>query len=399
MKKRIVLAGALGLAACATAQGAVVTYTLSLNESLTCTPQTGRFTVWVSVEQATNAGLFAFGVDLKGTGDAGGPTTMTVANRTPAATYDVDDTDPNYDGGVYPSKTIGFTTGRGASSITGVVSGVQDLAQGENLIPLFGYGQTPGSLSSKKPGPVVGSQGPIPYKNAVAASNSDITWGNPCPGLPAGSARLATGTWTGSAPSFDTSVNNKASVWKLSHPNNTENEVATLQFATRIVDFPDLVTLTNTSAFPNQAVGGAILVSGSNGGYVSEVDQLLDPSVNRGSAPIQSIGDEAGNVYVMAKLNGTAADISALLAGLNSDVDASDSQFAALHAAYDGAFGGGGFNALLKFSNTAGAKVFNWDFTAHPGVTVDQLAAVPEPGIALALLGTGAVVARRRRMR
>jgi hypothetical protein len=384
----------------------VVTYTLSLHESTACSfTANNQFTVWVTVEQATNSGLFAFGVDLTGTADAGGPTGMTVVNRTPNATFDADPSDPNYDpSNPPPTKYIGFGTGRGASGVTGVVSGVQDLAKGEDMIPLFEYGQKPIILNQSKPGPIIVQGVPVAYGNASSAANTDSV----IPPLPCtataptpGSGRLLTGTWTGTAPSIQTtSVNTKASVWKLSHPNNTENEVATLQFVTRdLTPVLDSTGLTATPQNPNQAVGGSILVSGSNGNYASEVDQLLDPSMNKGSAVIQGIGDESGNIYVMAKLVGTAADIGAVLAALSNDVDASDSQFAALHAAYDGAFGGGGFNALFKFPNITGSKAFNWDFsTGHPNVTVDQLAAVPEPA-SLSLLGIGvaALLLRRRR--
>src|SRR6185503_4602757 len=153
------------------------------------------------------------------------------------------------------------------------------------------------------------------------------------------------------------SVNTKASVWRLNHPNGTENEIATLQFALRDIGVASAsaVTLNGTAAFPNRAVGGSIAVSGANGKYASEVDQLVDPPASSGSAPIQTIGDEAGSVYVMAKLNGSAADIASLLTSITTDADATDSQFAALHAAYDSQFGGGGFNALFKFPNVPGA--------------------------------------------
>jgi hypothetical protein len=417
---RKIMASVVAMVLASSAKAAVVTYTLNLHEGTNgLTTCSNAFAVYATVSQGDNAGLFAYGVDLKGTGDAGGPTTMTLVNRTPTGTWDIDDTDPNYDGGVYPTKYGGFGTGRGASAVTGVVSGVQDLAKDTDLVRVYGFGQTSHKMDDFRPAPADGSLGPIPYKPYVGASNTDgggTPYGNPPnPGgvlvLPAGSLRIATGTWTGAAPSIETlSVNTKASVWKLNHPNGTENEIATLAFAFRdIVPVVSMASLSGTPAYANQAVGGSIAVSGSNGSYVSEVDELLDPAVNKGSAPIQGIGDEAGNIYVMAKLNGTAAEIATLLSGggggggcggvPGSIVDATDPQFALLHAAYDTKFGGGGFNVLMKFPNTAGAKVFNWDFsgTSTPNITIDKLAAVPEPGVLCAAVCGAFLLASRRR--
>jgi len=404
--------GIIGLAAASTANAAVVTYTLSLHEGTTgAAVTTQSYAIYATASPGDNSGLFAFGVDLRGTGDVGGPTGMTLVNRTPLGTWDADPSDPNFDPGV-PTKNGGFGTGRGANGATGVVSGVQDLAKDADLVRVYGAGQVAHKMDDFRPAPDQSTGLPVAYGAYLGANQTDgggagglNPYGNPVNlsgGLAPGSIRLATGTWTGSTvPSIEQlSVNTKASVWKLSHPAGTENEIATLQFAVRDLTPPTNSTagLGATATNPNQAVGGSVAVTGSNGQYVSEVDQLLDPSVNKGSAPIQTIGDEAGNVYVMAKLSGTAADIATLLGQTTTDVDATDPQFAALHANYDAAFGGGGFNALFKFPNVAGAKVFNWDFSGTPAVTVDQLAAVPEPAT-MSLLGLGALglLARRRR--
>jgi hypothetical protein len=402
------LLGILGLAAATTAHAAVVTYTLSLHEGTN-----GQFTaansfaVYVSVSQADNSGLFAYGVDLKGTGDVGGPTTMTLTNRTPVGTWDIDDSDPNYDGGVYSTKYAGFGTGRGASVLTGIVSGVQDLAKGEDLIRLYGFGQNSHRMDDFRPPPVIGPFGPIPYKPYLGASQSDgggtggqNPYGNPAvPALLApGSARLLTGTWTGVAPSIEQlSVNTKASVWKL-NTTTDQSEVATLQFRVRdTVEPPIDVSFSSTLVGPNVATGGAIIVTGANGKYSSEVDQLTADALVKGGAPIQTIGDEAGNIYIMLKINGSASDLTAINAEPNA-VNNTDSQFALLHSSYDSAFGLGGFNALFRFPNITGPKNINFDFSQRPGVSLDQIAAVPEPTtlplVAFSLLS---LLPRRRR--
>jgi hypothetical protein len=416
MRKIVALFAGVVLAS--SAKAAVVTYTLRLHESASGqVTSANQFAVYATVSQGDNAGLFAYGLDLTGTGDAGGPTTMTLVNRTPNGTWDADPNDLNYDPSIaYPTKFAGFGAGRSNSPITGIVSGVQDLSKDTDLVRLYGVGQTAHRVDEFRPPPDTSTGVAVAYGPYSAAPSTDggaTAYGNPsnpagggCGGsftLPAGTVRIATGSWTGAVPSIQQlSVNTKASVWKLNHPNGTENEIATLQFALRDLASQcpvGFVSLSATGQGPNVAVGGAVVVSGSNNSYSSEVDQLLDPSVNRGNAPIQTIGDEAGVVYVMAKLSGTSADIAALLASTIQDVDATDSQFAALHAIYDSQFGAGGFNVLFKFPNFAGAKVFNWDFSGNfsAAVTIDQVAAVPEPSSTLLLLALPLGLLRRRR--
>src|ERR1051325_3307466 len=153
--------GIIGLAAASTANAAVVTYTLSLHETATGAVTTAQqYVVYATVSQGDNGGLFAFGVDLKGQGEPGGPTGMTVTGRSPTGQWDTDPNDPNNDGGVY-TKFGGFSTGRNASNTTGIISGVQDLAKSDpsgntpgDLVRVFRSGQAAHKMDDFRPGPV-----------------------------------------------------------------------------------------------------------------------------------------------------------------------------------------------------------------------------------------------------
>ena len=94
MRKIVALFAGVVLAS--SAKAAVVTYSLSLHEGSSGLPvTTNSFAIYATVSPADNAGLFAYGVDLTGTGDVGGPTTLTLTNRTPSGTWDADPNDPN----------------------------------------------------------------------------------------------------------------------------------------------------------------------------------------------------------------------------------------------------------------------------------------------------------------
>jgi MYXO-CTERM domain-containing protein len=378
---------ALVFAMTAGARGAVVTYTLSLNDDGfgngggTSTP--GAFAIYADVSQGDNFGLFAFGVDL-----VDGPIDF-IANMAAQGRFSKAGS---------PTKFVGFSAGVTEDAPTGKISGLPDLAKGVNLIPAYGFGQTGGDLNALKP---------ATYGNYVDTN----------PNAP-GSAYnahflLGIGSYHGPASGMGWqagSVDNKASVY-TANGGSTSSAVAQLVLRNGCAIFSPLVgaskglaatcepppatfSVSGFAEHANQAVGGNIFVFGHNNMYSSEVDQLLDPSVNSGSAPIQTIGDEAGNLYVMAKVIGSAADVAAVLADLNNTTG--DPQAALLHAAYDSQFGPGGFNLLYKTPNFSGAKVVNWDFAFTTGAVIDQMAVVPEPG-AFGLVGLGMILLGRRR--
>jgi hypothetical protein len=381
------------------------------NDDGTGTALPGAVAVYATTSAGDNAGLFAYGVDMHG------------------AALDFLD---NYGQGVrfndstiprQPTKHVGFLTGYTTSVANATVTGVQDLGQTTppnpntvpptpglwgNMIPVFGLGQEAGDMNSLKPAGYDATTQQINGQGTAYGATSGTGWTNgyllavgtvPTVGTPQGAIDIRNLKFT------TTSVDHKASVWVARGPSGSLDPVLPNTEAAVLVSYEDLIGGTALPIFglngevqgQNQAVGGSIAVTGSNGSYVSEVDQLI-ANVAEGNAPIATIGDEAGSVYVMARLLGDQAAIDAALGQLDSDVGPGDSQYAALHAAYDSQFGPGGFNALFKFANTPGAKTVNFDF-GTTGVTVDALAAVPEPGM-ISLLGLGALglVARRRRM-
>lgn len=363
------------LALASATSAAVVTFSLSLNDDGTGSVcgggGTGLFAVYADVSPGDNFGLFAFGVDLKD-----GPIDS-IMNMAPQGQFRKTGS---------ATKFVGFGAGVTEDAAGGKISGLPDLAKLTNLIPAYGFGQSGGDLNNLKP---------AGYGNYFDANPNG-------PGsLYSSHLLLAVGTYHGlaSAMGFDTaSVDNKASVYSA-NGGSTASTVA--QVVLRFVSLtpvcePDSLTVTGTAQHANQAVGGSIVVSGANHLYSSEVDQLIDPSAATGSAPVQTIGDEAGNLYVMAKVSGDAAAVSQVLAEFNNA--SIDPEAPRLHALYDSQFGPGGFNLLYITPNFAGPKVVNWDFSFNPGAVIDQLAVVPEPEI----LVTGVVVTllslcRRRR--
>ena len=243
-RMRKILAAIAGVVLASSANAASVTFTLSFNESATGAVAPGQFAIYATVSKGDNDGLMAFGVDLLGSGQVGGPVGLTLISRTPNGTFDVDPTDPNFNPGeVYSTQFIGFSTGRGATASTGIISGVQDLPKGgQDAMNIYGAGQVVHAMNDFRPPPNTSSGVPVRYGGYVPTNaGTDNPIGNPFNRngvmlLPEGSMRLATGTYDvgGPLPTFELgSPNLKASVWKLSHPNDTENEFASLSLCLR----------------------------------------------------------------------------------------------------------------------------------------------------------------------
>jgi len=442
--------GILGLAVASTAQAAVVTFTLSLHEGTTgAATAASTFAVWATAS-ADNAGLYAYGVDMKTSDPSEGGiiTRSSLVNRTANGSWTIDDADPNYNGdwdaaGGYAVKSGGFGTGRGVSAGPapgpfGVVSGVQDLAKEPNLVKLYHAGQTGfgGNMDVAGPKPAAYTYPPgavdslgnpltgtVAYKNYASAEagadgatntgsggranmGAPVNPGGSIPAIAPGSIRLFTGGWSGTTlptlSSIESGANTLASVWHDASGADVFDN-ATIQLALRdmIPTVANTFVVSNTAVGTPQAVGGAILVTGSNNKYSSEVDQLLDPSVNKGTASVQTIGDESGFLWVMAKVTGTAADVTAIVNAFNNGAAGDSATAAQLHSLYGPQFAGGDFNLLFRTANIAGAKNVNWDFSGgNPGAVVDQMAVVPEPAT-MGLMGFAGLglLARRRRNR
>jgi len=259
--------GIVGVAAATTANAAVVTYTLSGNDDgLGGGPGSapGSFAVYAEASAGDNSGLFAYGVDLvDGSVDSfTNLGTIWLYRKTTAP--------------VAPNKFAGFGAGVSEDAAAGKISGVTDLARMPNLIPVYGFGQRDIDMNAFTPA------GPRPTGYNISTDQ------NPNAPGPLVSARMLLGTGTfsaGKTPAWQTSVDNKASVYTSNNGGATgvENVIATLVMNT--VGFGggavDYVALNGDVKGQNQAVGGAISVTGSNGKYVSDGHRQCSDSDDR----------------------------------------------------------------------------------------------------------------------
>jgi hypothetical protein len=347
------------------AGASAVTFSLELfDNGTTPTPGVQNFAIYAR-DTADNGGLFSYSFQLVGNITSWVDSANGLVAQNPA------------DASV---KSLGFTAGQVSDLVNKIFAGSQDSGSAGTSVPIYGIGQEFDDLDNYRPSGY--DQTAVTFGNGGAPYSAKFLLGH--------------GKWVGSTlPGWNGLGENHAQTWVSR--GGTETATAVVVLRSPCLGCLDDAALLANPFSPNLATDGAIMVSGSAGAYVSEVDELVGPPANSGSAMIATIGNEAGNVYVMAKLLGTDAQIARVLQ-ISSVVGASDPQFAPLHAAYDASFGAGGFNALFKFPNTAGAKSFEWSFSGTTGVFIDKLAAVPEPGVSLSVV-TGSVFFMRGRWR
>ncbi|HEV8608259.1 MAG TPA: PEP-CTERM sorting domain-containing protein [Tepidisphaeraceae bacterium] len=340
------------------------TVTFTLANYPVCDPLTPKGFLIFADASSDNGGLASFSLDLQGSFDH-------VLELAPEAIY-------RRLVPPAPAKFAGFGAGLWEGNADGTIMAAPDLGKGANFIPVYHFGQQDGDLNADAP---AGAR-PAGYTYTDASINAIGPFY-------AASFLVGGGTYFGNQPIWESgSAANRASVWDdLSGVEMVPAQVQLRQVAIDTFCNAARVSLSRAPSIANPPYIWSISVTGGNGSYRSAVWQM-DHFQNNGTMSIGSIGNEAGNVYVMAKLTGDAAQIAALLADLPDDVDASDSQYGPLHAIDDSQFGAGGFNALFKFTNPTGRGFFSWDFSRYPGVTLASVAAVPvpEPGSILLIL-------------
>jgi len=368
MKRRAILGWLMGMVSWCAPLGAAPSVGFSLWDYPACSGAPRSFNIFADVS-TDNGGLLSFGLDLQGN-------ITSLYNLAPAAHYTKTGS---------PSKSAGFLAQRIEDSSSGQVAGIQNLGAQANLVPIFGFGQEGGDLSAQAP------IGPLPAGYTYSDESSHLIGS-------AYAARLLLASGSGTNFDWEAGSSETRAIVFVSR-SGTSNTVAQIQTHHIIVDtFCDVADawLSNNPG-GNLQPDSFIEVHGRGGAYESVV-HTLDEFNARGSVAIQTIGDDGGSVYVMAKLLGDSKTINQLLADVQEDVGPEDSQFIALHSRYDGNFIGGSFNALFKVSNVTGAKFFSWDFTRYAGVSLVQVAAVPEPGvISLTLSGLLVLNLRTRR--
>jgi hypothetical protein len=298
-----------------------------------------------------NGGIASYGFDLL-TG------VSNLRSRAPAGYFDPADPES-----ALPRKTVGFDV-----SLLNTSSGRLDASQltaFPDNIPVYRVGQTPGILSTLAP----------PEYGPFQSSNTNgSTYKSPI--------IIASGTIGGfyGGPAFDrTSVFNTARVY------DDQTGIETIAANVRLTEvifehFPDVRISNSVGCF--NSVDGGVLVPGA-------VSTLSGLPVTRsyGGAPIAGFTEPGSFFYVMANI---AGPMDYILNASSFDVGPSDPEYARLHELFPF------WNVLYKFPNTAGPKVFTWDFVAAPAPSVVALAVVPEP-TSLTLAAVAMMFASRRR--
>ena len=262
--------GLVGVALSSCAYGAVVTYTLSLNEGLNAQCQANRFAIYATVSQGDNFGLRTFEVTLLNSAE-GGANLTTFTNRSPSGTFDADPSDPDYDPNVaYPTKYAGFGGTHIANRVSGVLSGFQDLNKGRDLVRIGGFGQRAANMNDFRPPPApnppdsIHPNRGVSYANYLGETNTDVAFGTTSGPLPSGSLRLASGIWSGDVtPSFDTQRgdNFRAEVWRdsqLSDIGGASVQLTTYDYCAVIPEPASVALITSTLALLRRRPGARV---------------------------------------------------------------------------------------------------------------------------------------------
>lgn len=315
--------------------------------------------------------------------------------------------------GLISGSTLSFTTLSNLSYWNG--SGVVNFGavpNSESLQYTFGIKETLITGSSAQPGfsiSTVAADGSL-HKHLNAFLNGPDGNSDPSDGgLP------TNGVYTASIGLTDTGLTNSDPLYVV-YANGVSNQALDrAKFRIRNYNAPgtrlagtvtNLIGLSPQPGETNLATGGQVTITGSAGSYTSEIDDLTEND-SRGSAVLNHIGSE-GRTLVMLWLSGSSSDVNSVINSLDgqggydiaaANVGAGDPLFGdiqKLSASYPG------FSALVAFDQTPDNGALTWDFSGTvdqsgtPTVTLDKIAAVPEPAVpgSLGLLALSALFRR-----
>jgi hypothetical protein len=183
-----------------------------------------------------------------------------------------------------------------------------------------------------------------------------------------------------------TTATNKNPTWRENVTSGVNAGSGTLDVAAPLVISGGSVSNTPTLSLVTGSGTADLAVTGNGNGYTPGAVAFAGAAA--GAKLIGFTPANPGTVIVGLDLNGSASDIAALITTLGLTANPTGKFF--------GLGGTGVYDAIATFTVPAGGS-FNFAWSNFGNVSLQGIAAIPEPTGAAGLLGVAALAARRRR--